>query len=75
MITNICFLLQVHKALSEKTKPIPGAKLENNKFCVSVHFRCVDEKVSRELTLEDQLLVPCHHAWETKSFHLILLCV
>ncbi|THU71467.1 hypothetical protein C4D60_Mb04t01740 [Musa balbisiana] len=40
---------KVHKALSEKTKPIPGAKLENNKFCVSVHFRCVDEKHWRVL--------------------------
>ncbi|XVF64758.1 hypothetical protein PTKIN_Ptkin09bG0192500 [Pterospermum kingtungense] len=35
---------EVFKALVEKTKPIPGAKVENNKFCVSVHFRCVDEK-------------------------------
>uniref|UniRef100_K3YIX9 Trehalose 6-phosphate phosphatase n=1 Tax=Setaria italica TaxID=4555 RepID=K3YIX9_SETIT len=37
---------QVHESLVEKTKSIPGAKVENNKFCVSVHFRCVDEKVS-----------------------------
>ncbi|PAN35216.1 hypothetical protein PAHAL_6G190600 [Panicum hallii] len=35
---------QVHESLVEKTKSIPGAKVENNKFCVSVHFRCVDEK-------------------------------
>ncbi|ONM04786.1 putative trehalose-phosphate phosphatase 6 [Zea mays] len=35
---------QVHDSLVEKTKCIPGAKVENNKFCVSVHFRCVDEK-------------------------------
>ncbi|CAL5006487.1 unnamed protein product [Urochloa decumbens] len=35
---------QVHESLVEKTKDIPGAKVENNKFCVSVHFRCVDEK-------------------------------
>ncbi|XP_074564532.1 putative trehalose-phosphate phosphatase 6 [Curcuma longa] len=35
---------EVHKKLLEKTKPIPGAKVENNKFCVSVHFRCVEEK-------------------------------
>jgi trehalose-6-phosphatase len=37
---------QVHDSLVEKTKCIPGAKVENNKFCVSVHFRCVDEKVA-----------------------------
>ncbi|KAL4311293.1 hypothetical protein GQ457_01G011780 [Hibiscus cannabinus] len=35
---------EVYKALVEKTKSIGGAKVENNKFCVSVHFRCVDEK-------------------------------
>ncbi|KAK9096651.1 hypothetical protein Sjap_022148 [Stephania japonica] len=35
---------KVYKALVERTKSIPGAKVENNKFCVSVHFRCVDEK-------------------------------
>ncbi|KAG2583772.1 probable trehalose-phosphate phosphatase 6 [Panicum virgatum] len=35
---------QVHESLVEKTRSIPGAKVENNKFCVSVHFRCVDEK-------------------------------
>ncbi|CAL9753163.1 unnamed protein product, partial [Musa acuminata subsp. burmannicoides] len=31
----------VHKALLERTKSTPGARVENNKFCVSVHFRCV----------------------------------
>ena len=31
--------------LVEKTKSIQGAKVENNKFCASVHFRCVDENV------------------------------
>uniref|UniRef100_A0ACD6AKB7 Uncharacterized protein n=1 Tax=Avena sativa TaxID=4498 RepID=A0ACD6AKB7_AVESA len=35
---------QVNESLVEKTKCIPGSKVENNKFCVSVHFRCVDEK-------------------------------
>ncbi|KAF7829922.1 putative trehalose-phosphate phosphatase J [Senna tora] len=35
---------EVYKILVEKTKCVPGAKVENNKFCLSVHFRCVDEK-------------------------------
>lgn len=35
---------EVYKALIDKTKCTPGAMVENNKFCVSVHFRCVDEK-------------------------------
>ncbi|CAL9101491.1 unnamed protein product [Musa textilis] len=35
---------QVYKTLLERTKSTAGAKVENNKFCVSVHFRCVDEK-------------------------------
>ncbi|CAL9056631.1 unnamed protein product [Musa banksii] len=37
-------LLQAYKALSERTKSTAGVKVEDNKFCVSVHFRCVDEK-------------------------------
>ncbi|KAL6984184.1 trehalose-phosphatase [Sarracenia purpurea var. burkii] len=40
---------EVHKTLLEKIKSTPGAKVENNKFCVSVHFRCVDEKSWTEL--------------------------
>lgn len=36
---------QVFKSLVEITKDIAGAKVENNKFCVSVHYRNVDEKV------------------------------
>ncbi|KAH7652734.1 HAD-superfamily hydrolase subfamily IIB protein [Dioscorea alata] len=35
---------EVYKALLVKTRSIPGVKVENNKFCASVHFRCVDEK-------------------------------
>ncbi|WOL08690.1 putative trehalose-phosphate phosphatase 6 [Canna indica] len=35
---------EVNEALLENTKSIPGVKVENNKFCVSVHFRCVEEK-------------------------------
>ncbi|KAJ0241504.1 Trehalose-phosphate phosphatase B [Hirschfeldia incana] len=35
---------KVFKILEEKTKWIPGAMVENNKFCLSVHFRRVDEK-------------------------------
>ncbi|KAK4751786.1 hypothetical protein SAY87_020584 [Trapa incisa] len=35
---------EVYKILEERMKAIPGAKVETNKFCLSVHFRCVDEK-------------------------------
>lgn len=42
----IYMLKQVHKSLLEITKDIVGAKVENNKFCVSVHYRNVDEKVT-----------------------------
>ncbi|TVU12011.1 hypothetical protein EJB05_45629, partial [Eragrostis curvula] len=35
---------KAYRALVEKTKATPGARVENNKFCLSVHFRCVDEK-------------------------------
>ncbi|GAB4847299.1 hypothetical protein Ancab_026343 [Ancistrocladus abbreviatus] len=46
MIDEVC------KVLLEKTKSILGAKVEHNKFCVSVHFRCVDEKKWTELANE-----------------------
>jgi trehalose 6-phosphate phosphatase len=36
---------QVYEQLVEKTKSTPGARVENHKFCASVHFRCVEEKV------------------------------
>ncbi|KAK3128762.1 hypothetical protein QOZ80_6BG0466010 [Eleusine coracana subsp. coracana] len=35
---------KAYRALVDKTKATPGARVENNKFCLSVHFRCVDEK-------------------------------
>lgn len=35
---------EAHGALVERVEAsIPGAKVENNKFCLSVHFRCVEE--------------------------------
>jgi len=35
---------EVFRSLLESTKDIKGAYVENNKFCVSVHYRNVDEK-------------------------------
>lgn len=43
---------EVYETLLEKTKSIVGAKVEHNKFCLSVHFRCVDEKKWSELAHE-----------------------
>ncbi|KAI7741240.1 hypothetical protein M8C21_023850 [Ambrosia artemisiifolia] len=40
---------EVYGLLMEKTQSTEGAKVENNKFCLSVHFRCVDEKKWSEL--------------------------
>ena len=42
---NFLLFGQVYKSLIEITKGIAGAKVENNKFCVSVHYRNVDDKV------------------------------
>ncbi|CAA7044869.1 unnamed protein product [Microthlaspi erraticum] len=42
---------EVYKKLVEKTKSISGAIVENNKFCASVHFRCVDENKWSDLAL------------------------
>ncbi|XP_025803466.1 probable trehalose-phosphate phosphatase 7 isoform X2 [Panicum hallii] len=47
---------EVHERLVETTRSIPGAKVENNKFCVSVHFRCVDEKVGSSVARNWPLL-------------------
>jgi trehalose 6-phosphate phosphatase len=38
-------VMQVFRLLVDKVRGIDGAKVENNKFCVSVHYRNVDEKV------------------------------
>ncbi|KAH1241551.1 putative trehalose-phosphate phosphatase J [Glycine max] len=38
---------EVYQQLVEKTKSTPGALVENNKFYLSVHFCCVDEKFER----------------------------
>jgi trehalose 6-phosphate phosphatase len=35
---------KVFSLLVEKTKRISGALVENHKFCLSVHYRCVEEK-------------------------------
>lgn len=40
------YTLQVFKILTENTKDIKGAMVENHKFCTSVHYRNVDENVS-----------------------------
>ena len=43
--------MQVYRALTATTAAIPGATVENNKFCLSVHFRCVQEEVIRRVTV------------------------
>ncbi|KAM0850451.1 hypothetical protein ACQ4PT_053080 [Festuca glaucescens] len=35
---------EVYETLTAKMESILGAMVENNKFCLSVHFRCVDEE-------------------------------
>ncbi|KAJ7529628.1 hypothetical protein O6H91_15G059100 [Diphasiastrum complanatum] len=35
---------KVYKELIIKVKDVEGAKVEHNKFCVTVHFRCVKEE-------------------------------
>lgn len=41
-----CLSVQVYDSLVEATKDIDGATVENNKFCVSVHYRNVDGEVT-----------------------------
>ncbi|URD97763.1 CPuORF23 - conserved peptide uORF-containing transcript [Musa troglodytarum] len=40
---------EVYNCLDEITKDIIGVKVESNKFCVSVHYRNVDEKMWEEV--------------------------
>ncbi|XP_047962005.1 probable trehalose-phosphate phosphatase E isoform X1 [Salvia hispanica] len=48
---------EVYKALIEQVKHIPGAKVENNRFCLSVHYRCVEEKKWIELADQVKLVI------------------
>ncbi|XP_015160392.1 probable trehalose-phosphate phosphatase J isoform X2 [Solanum tuberosum] len=50
-------IIEVYKELLDKTKSIEGVRVENNKFCVSVHFRCVDEKKWGELSQQVSLVL------------------
>lgn len=44
LLTGVAWV-QVFESLTECMKGIDGVKVENNKFCVSVHYRCADEEV------------------------------
>lgn len=48
---------QVFHSLMENTKEINGVKVENNKFCVSVHYRNVDEKVFIYIVFSEHLIL------------------
>jgi hypothetical protein len=54
------FAQQVYKSLVEATRSIKGANVENNKFCVSVHYRNVDKKVGLGLKLRGSCLPCCN---------------
>ncbi|XP_057533493.1 probable trehalose-phosphate phosphatase J isoform X1 [Amaranthus tricolor] len=46
-------IIQIQKSLKEKTAAVEGVKIEDNKFCMSVHFRNVsDEELD---TLEEKV--------------------
>ena len=36
--------------LVDETKSTPRARVENNTFCLSMHFQCIDEKAIREFS-------------------------
>lgn len=44
LLTGVAWV-QVYESLTEIMKGINGVKVENNKFCVSVHYRCANEEV------------------------------
>lgn len=47
--------MQVFRTLVEITKDIKGAKVENHKFCVSVHYRNVEENVRINLVPQSNI--------------------
>lgn len=49
--------MQIFRILVEITKDIQGAKVENHKFCVSVHYRNVEENVSVGCTMNNNEVV------------------
>lgn len=51
---------EVLSSLIEATKDIEGAKVENNKFCVSVHYRNVDEKSWKLVAERVQFVIEKH---------------
>lgn len=65
---------QVFRSLLESTKHIKGANVENNKFCVSVHYRNVDEKVRVilstrvELDISNSFFVPNNNGFVFMCF-------
>lgn len=60
LFLNIFVDFQVFRNLVEITRDVNGAKVENHKFCVSVHYRNVDENVSA-------LIPPPLISWVIKS--------
>ena len=53
-------VVQVSALQVKKTKRICGAMVENHKFCVSVHYRSVEEKVSYVLTCRGEVVILLH---------------
>ena len=45
MSQNYFVYTQVCTILTESTKVVKGARVEHNKYCVTVHFRNVKEEV------------------------------
>ncbi len=59
---------QVCKILSESSKGVRGARVEHNRFCVTIHFRRVKEEVDSSLSLSlsvcvCEITIPNWAAW------------
>ncbi|KAM0849304.1 hypothetical protein ACQ4PT_053812 [Festuca glaucescens] len=66
---------EVSKSLLEVTSGIEGASVENNKFCVSVHYRNVDEKVNIMSIRQFDGPAPSLLLWMYLQIHLTFLHV
>lgn len=63
-----CLYSQVLCSLVEITKDIKGVKVEDNKFCISVHYRNVEEKVLVYLSLIISLVPLNQNTFLNSSF-------
>lgn len=68
-IRNFLCSWQIFTKLEEKTKKIQGARVEDNRFCISVHFRQVREEVKIFYLFFSFFCISVHCISSPSSYH------